>query len=169
MNCPERRLWQLVRLNRACCDERKDRRMNFQGFDADDDNAFNALELPQRQNREQVAGPSCPRLLLWTVPWCRLEAPTGAVARVAASLFCVGKHATITPSPRCVGRWFSCTESPTAYGDRQPPSVTSPYSHRLSGRICRSICLSRVARFNSVTPTARCTHTISLALEAPPS
>ena len=93
---------------------------------------------------------------------CRLEAPTGVVARVAASLFCVGKHATITPSPRCVGRWLSCTESPTAYGDRQPPSVTSPYSHRLSGRICRSICLSRVARFNSVTPHSSM-HTHDLA------
>ena len=30
--------------------------MNFQGYDEEDGDAFNALELPQRQNREQVQG-----------------------------------------------------------------------------------------------------------------
>ena len=63
----------------------------------------------------------------------------------------VGKHATPMPSPRCVGWWLACTESPAACGDRQPPSVTFPCSHRLSRPICRSICLSRAARFNAVT------------------
>ena len=60
--------------------------MNFQGYDADDGDAFNALELPQRQNREQVSGACCPGLHLWTVPWRRLEAPTRAVSRVAAQI-----------------------------------------------------------------------------------